>query len=180
VAAYVGLHPGSESMFSLCALAGGSALSRYIHITGAMGLIVIVDDREDDCVLLERELRSQGVTNPITRFTDGEKALKFLKGDGIYANRTKHPLPCILMLDLKMPRVSGFDILEWLQVNPLPRKCLVLVVSELHTIGEINRAYHLGANSYLIKPSLPAELRECLKSFPQFKRLAEATAEQPA
>src|SRR5205809_4408040 len=138
-----------------------------------MGLIVIVDDREDDCILLERELRKQGVTNPITRFTDGEKALRFLKGDGQYANRERHPLPSILLLDLKMPRVSGFEILEWLQSNPLAPKCLVLVVSELHTIGEINRAYHLGANSYLIKPSLEAELRECLKSFPQFKRSLE-------
>ena len=145
-----------------------------------MGLIVIVDDREDDCLLVERELRNQGVTNPITTFTDGEKALKFLKGEGIYVNRTRHPLPCILMLDLKMPKVSGFDILEWLQSNPLPRRCLVLVVSELHTIGEINRAYHLGANSYLIKPSLTAELRECLKSFPQFKRVSESPVEQPA
>jgi len=145
-----------------------------------MGLIVIVDDREDDCILLERELRNQGVTNPVTTFTDGEKALKFLKGEGIYANRARHPLPSILMLDLKMPKVSGFEILEWIQAHPFPQKCLVLVVSELHTIGEINRAYHAGANSYLIKPSLAAELRECLKSFPQFERLSEVPMAEAA
>ena len=136
------------------------------------GLIVLVDDREDDCVLLERELRKQGVVNPIVKFTDGEKALRFIKGEGPYANRTKYPLPAILMMDLKMPKVSGFDILTWLQGHPLP-DCLVFVVSELHTIGEINRAYHLGAHSYIIKPSLEAELRECLKSFPQFERTPE-------
>jgi DNA-binding response OmpR family regulator len=137
------------------------------------GGIVLVDDREDDLLLVERELRRQGVTNPIVKFTEGEKALRFLKGEGPYANRTRYPLPSILMIDLKMPKVSGFDILVWLQAHPLPSQCLVLVVSELHTIGEINRAYHLGAHSYIIKPSLEAELRECLKSFPQFERTPE-------
>ena len=129
-------------------------------------LILLVDDREDDRVLLERILRRQGVANPIMHFSDGDEVIRYLAGEGQYRDRDQYPLPVILLLDLKMPRASGFEVLQWMKEHP-GSTCITLVVSELHAMSDINRAYQLGANSFLSKPLDDAEIRECLRNHPE-------------
>jgi len=140
---------------------------RFRRKMSPSGLILIVEDREDDRFILERMLRRLGVSNRIIQLPTGDAALKYLGGHDEFADRTAYPLPSVLFLDLKMPGTSGFDVLRWLQTNPLPEKTLVLVVSELHSALDINRAYRLGATSFFCKPLNEVEMRECLRSRPE-------------
>ena len=129
-------------------------------------LILLVDDNENDRVLLERTLRRLGVANPIRQLADGEDAIQYLSGEGDYADPQNHKSPVILLLDLKMPRKSGFEVLQWLKEHPV-EPCITLVVSELHALSDVNRAYQLGATSFLSKPLDEAEIRECLRNHPE-------------
>lgn len=129
-------------------------------------LILLVDDNENDRVLMERILRKQGVANPILQFSDGEEALHYLAGNAPYEDRAENPLPVILLLDLKMPRRNGFEVLQWMRDHP-EATCITFVVSELHALSDINRAYQLGANSFLSKPLDETEIRECLRNHPK-------------
>lgn len=135
-------------------------------VPGTSKLILLVDDDENDRVLLERMLRRLGVANPVMHLEDGESAVRYLAGEGAHADRAQFPLPSILLLDLKMPRKSGFEVLQWLKENPVGA-CLTLVVSELHALSDINRAYQLGAHSFLTKPLDETEVRECLRNHPE-------------
>jgi CheY-like chemotaxis protein len=78
--------------------------------------------------------------------------INYLKGEGVFSNRDKHPLPTLVLLDLKMPGVDGFDVLKWLRLQPGLRRLLVVVFTSSDYPGDVNRAYELGANSYLLKP----------------------------
>jgi|1186.fasta_scaffold540951_2 CheY-like chemotaxis protein len=129
--------------------------------------LLIVDDREDDSVLLERMLRRLGVGNAIVKLPGGEEAIQYLSGEWRYKDRERYPLPSVIFLDLKMPGKNGFEVLEWIRSNPLPQRCLVLIVSELNALADIRRAYRLGANSFLSKPLNEAEIRECLRNHPE-------------
>ncbi|MDB6036064.1 MAG: response regulator [Verrucomicrobiales bacterium] len=128
----------------------------------------MVEDREEDRFLLALLLRRLGLTNTILQLPDGEQAIHYLSAEGIHAERRSFPLPSVLFLDLRMPRKSGFTVLEWLRANPLPNPVLVFVVSDSLSRGDIQRAYQLGASSFISKPLNEAEIRECIRSHPQF------------
>ena len=142
--------------------------------------ILIVDDREDDSFLLEKMLRRLGVGNPIVKLSNGDDALHYLAGEYQFKNRSAHPLPSVLFLDLRMPGKDGFDVLQWIQQNPFTSRCLVLIVSELRAIDDIRQAYRLGADSFLSKPLNEAELRECLRNHPECWDFADPNSLQNA
>jgi CheY-like chemotaxis protein len=73
-------------------------------------------------------------------------------GEAGFSNRTNHPLPDLMLLDLKMPKLNGFDVLSWLRAKPGLKRLLVTVLTSSDQPVDINRAYDLGANSYLVKP----------------------------
>ena len=137
-------------------------------------LLMIVDDRDDDCLLLAIMLRKLGVSNPIVKFENGAEAIDYLAGRGKFADRQAFPLPSVLFLDLIMPGTNGFDVLQWLKQHPCPEKCLILVVSELHALADLNKAYQLGATSFLSKPLNEAEFRECFRMFPDYWEFSNA------
>jgi CheY-like chemotaxis protein len=83
---------------------------------------------------------------------DGERAMAYLSGLGIYADRDRFPLPSLILLDLKMPRATGFEILKWIRKHPELGQLPVLVLSGSELQDDIRRAYDVGANSYLVKP----------------------------
>jgi CheY-like chemotaxis protein len=112
--------------------------------------VLIVDDSQDDEFLC-RHIIQKVVTNPIMAVRDGRQAIDYLGGNGIYKNREAYPLPGILLLDLKMPKVDGFAVLEWLKTQP-NLQLLVIVLSLYGQTKDINRAYTLGAHSFLLKP----------------------------
>jgi len=115
--------------------------------------ILLVEDNPDDVLFLERALRGGDIAVPLRVVTDGASALDYLAGRGDYSDRVAHPLPALMLLDLKMPRVSGFEVLAWLRGQSQLRRLPVVVLTSSTQDDDIGRAYDLGANSYVVKPS---------------------------
>jgi CheY-like chemotaxis protein len=114
--------------------------------------VLLVEDDPDDVLLTQRAFRKLGSQIPVHVVGDGEQAVAYLEGQGSYADRASHPLPDLLLLDLKLPRRSGFEVLEWLRRQPGLRRLPVVVLTGSREITDVDRALDLGANSYLTKP----------------------------
>ena len=115
-------------------------------------VILLVEDLADDIELIRLSFDRLGLENPIHVVRDGEEAIEYLSGAGKYANREEHPLPELILLDLKMPKVDGFEVLQWLRAQDSLRSIPVLVLTSSEQLKDVNRAYELGANSFLVKP----------------------------
>jgi len=114
--------------------------------------ILLVEDRDDDIFLTERALIRACVTNPLRVVKSGDEAVAYLSGHGRYSNRSDYPLPSLILLDLKMPGMDGFDLLKWIREQPATRNVIVVVLTSSDRIRDVNQAYALGANSFLVKP----------------------------
>jgi CheY-like chemotaxis protein len=114
--------------------------------------ILLAEDDPDDVLLTQLALRKARLANPLQVVRDGEEAIAYLTGAGLFADRSQYPLPMLLLLDLKMPKVTGFEVLDWLRQQPLLGRMPVAVMSSSEHDPHITRAYELGADSYLIKP----------------------------
>ncbi len=114
--------------------------------------ILLADDDENHALLAGKLMKACGILNPFVTVPDGDQVIAYLEGEGIYANRERYPLPLLLLLDLKMPRMGGMEVLEWLsRSQPKPAFSTVVLTSyaDLKTVKE---AYRLGARSFLVKP----------------------------
>ena len=114
--------------------------------------ILVADDSAEDAFILKRAFEKVGMQVPILFVRDGQELIHYLSGDDGYADRTAHPMPRLLLLDLKMPKMDGFDVLRWLQQQPELRRLVVTVLSSSDESRDVNLAYDLGANSYVVKP----------------------------
>jgi|SRR5579884_2460206 CheY-like chemotaxis protein len=130
------------------------------------GSVLLVEDDPSDFRLIQRAFKRLEVPLEMFRLTNGDDVVAYLSGDNPYANRAAHPMPSIVLLDLKLPRRSGFEVLEWLrrQAPGLSRLPVVVLTSSRHST-DINRAYDLGANSYLVKPENSSQLEELASKF---------------
>jgi len=115
-------------------------------------LILLAEDDPNDVMLLERAFEKAGLHDSLRVVQDGEMAMEYLSGRGIYADREQYPLPFLLLLDLKMPGTDGFEVLQWLRTEPELKRLLVVVLTSSNLQADVDRAYELGANSYLVKP----------------------------
>lgn len=115
-------------------------------------LIAVAEDNRDDALLIQRSLRQAGISRPINVLEDGDATVRYLAGEGIYADRHRYPLPNLLLLDLKLPRKNGFEVLGWLRTQASLRRLVVTVLTGSREQTDVQRAYELGANSYLVKP----------------------------
>lgn len=115
-------------------------------------VILLAEDNEDHVLLTRRAFKLAGLINPLVVVQDGDEAIAYLKGEGKFSNRTEYPLPTLMLLDLKMPRKNGFEVLEWLRTQPTLSALRVVVLTTSDQIHDVNRAYQLGANSFLTKP----------------------------
>jgi CheY-like chemotaxis protein len=132
---------------------------------GSAPSILIVDDSSDDVILLKRAFKKTGVANPLHWVKSGREAIAYLQGISPFEDRSKHPLPNVILLDLQMPDGDGFDVLQWIR-NKFPSGgLLVVVLTRVEELRKINRAYALGANSFLTKPGSPEELQELIRIF---------------
>jgi len=120
--------------------------------------ILVAEDNTVDVMLLRRAFTKAGVNPPIYFARDGQQVMAYLLGDPPFDNPVEFPLPNLLLLDLKLPRVSGFAVLEWLRSYPGLNRLLVVVFSASGSSEDVRRAYALGANAYIIKPDEPEEL----------------------
>ncbi|HZE97408.1 MAG TPA: response regulator [Planctomycetota bacterium] len=114
--------------------------------------VLAAEDEESDAVILARVFLRAQVPNPLIVVRDGQDAIDYLGGVGAYADRSAHPLPALLLLDLKMPRVSGFEVLTWLSSRPELKELPAVVLSSSTHQSDIDRALQLGARGYHIKP----------------------------
>lgn len=96
--------------------------------------------------------RKARLSHPLVIVRDGQEAVDYLSGNGPYADRFAHPLPALVVLDLKMPRMSGFDVLAWLATKPEFRSLPAVVLSSSADESDIKRARQLGAREYFVKP----------------------------
>ncbi len=129
------------------------------------GVILLVEDNEDDVFLMKRALRLAGVANPVFLVTDGEQATQYLAGEGPYADRAKFPMPSVVFLDLKLPFRSGHEVLAWIRRQQALESLVVVVLTSSDEPSDLRRAYSLGANSYLVKPLTPKQLTSLADAF---------------
>lgn len=115
-------------------------------------VILLVEDDPNDVLLMQRAFRKAEITNPVQVLGDGEAVVRYLAGNGEYADRDRYPLPGLILLDLKLPLRSGHEVLVWLQQQPTLKRIPVVVLTSSNEVVDVNRAYDLGANSYLVKP----------------------------
>jgi len=115
--------------------------------------ILQVEDEANDVFLLQCAFRQAGITNPVKVATDGQMAVDYLSGTGPFSNRREHPLPSLILLDLKLPRKSGREVLQWIRAQPGLRRVVVIVFTSGQHIGDVGLAYELGANSFIVKPA---------------------------
>lgn len=114
--------------------------------------ILVVEDNSTEMLLLKRAWQRAKIPNPLQWVLDGVEAIAYLNGDGKWSNREEYPLPALVLLDLKMPLVSGFDVLRWVRQHPVLHKIRVVMFSSSDEPRDINQAYELGTNSYSVKP----------------------------
>jgi len=117
------------------------------HIT-----VLHIDDDPNDTTLLQAATRKAGLSLVLKNVEDFEQAVQYLGGKGTYADRLAHPLPKLILLDLKMPRATGFEVLRWIRGNVSLSNIPVIVLSGSELQEDVRRAYLGGANSYLVKP----------------------------
>lgn len=130
--------------------------------------ILLVEDEPDAVTLLQHAFAKVGIVNPVHNVRDGEHAVAYLKGEGRYADRSTHPVPRLILLDLKLPRCSGLEVLEWIRSEPSWRGVPVVVMTSSKERSDVGRAYAAGANSYLVKPSSLNRLIEMSAAFRDF------------
>lgn len=130
--------------------------------------LLIVDDDENDLYLMERALRSAGVEHPLLFAHHGEEAVQQLARMVQAAGSSGAPLPRLIILDLKMPLRTGLDVLRWVRAQPLVRTVPVILFSSSAHRHDIERAYLLGANAFVVKPGSTAERTEFARSVKSF------------
>ena len=115
--------------------------------------VLLVEDDPNDILLIQRAFRKANLTNiNMQVIQDGDAAIDYLDGAGDYTDRDRYPFPVLILLDLKLPRRSGLEVLGWLRQQPELRRLPVIILTSSQENTDVNRAYDLGANSYLVKP----------------------------
>ena len=128
------------------------------------GTILLVDDNDDDAFFIEKAFTSAGSPAHIFRCIDGREAQHYLLAEAPFTNRGFYPMPDLILLDLKIPHLSGLELLKWVREQPALRHLIVLILTSSAQQREIDAAYDLQANCFLTKPLSPAETAELAKS----------------
>jgi CheY-like chemotaxis protein len=143
-------------------------------------LILIAEDNEDDAFIIQHVIKKAALPNPTHICPDGLEAVRYLQGEGEYSDRERHPFPRMLILDLKMPKMTGFEVLRWIRAHPDCAVIPTIILTASNEPSDIAEAYRLGANAYLVKPSAPMEgLEQALRRLNEFWSMC-ALPELPA
>lgn len=129
--------------------------------------ILLVEDEEHDILFMQMALQKAGVNNYLALARDGKEAIQYLAGTGKYHDRTLHPLPGLVLLDLKLPEIPGLEVLRWIRERPQFSTTPVIVFSSSNQDFDVDSAYQLGANAYVIKPGYMEllEIVRCIKIY---------------
>jgi CheY-like chemotaxis protein len=135
---------------------------------GTKGGLLLVEDNEADILFFKRAVARTKPDVPLEVVMNGVDAVQHLSGSGPYGDRQRHPLPSLLVLDLKLPRMSGLEVLEWMTTQPSLRSVRTIVLTSSPQESDIQRAYALGAVCYVVKPVESAALQEVVASIVGF------------
>jgi CheY-like chemotaxis protein len=130
--------------------------------------ILLVEDTPSDATLIRRAFEKTNVLNPIIWTKNGQEALGYLSGLGQYGDRAQYPLPALILLDLDLPEMTGFELLQWKRSQPNIRRIPAVVLTIDSASSAVNAAYDLGANSYLVKPGNPEEIMRVVKTIQDY------------
>jgi CheY-like chemotaxis protein len=142
--------------------------------------ILLVEDNPDDVFFMCYELKKAGIGHPVHIATDGQQAMDYLRGAGPYADRKAFPLPSVLLLDLKLPYLNGFEVLSWLRSQPGLNRLPVFVLSGSSEERDRDRASQLGARGYFVKPLGAPTLLGIFAALEGERRAAEEPRRQAA
>jgi CheY-like chemotaxis protein len=115
--------------------------------------ILLVDDSENDLFLMRAAFKKAEFNSPLQAVQNGEEAIAYLKGEGIYSDRNQYALPAVMLLDLNMPRKNGFEVLDWVRTQPALKRLSVIILTASLRGEDVERAFDLGANAFLVKPA---------------------------
>lgn len=127
--------------------------------------VLIVENDPNDVLLIKRAFRRAELDIPIQVVKSGEEAIDYLSGAPPFDERQLFPLPVMLVVDLKMPRVSGFDVITWVRAQPKLKRLPIVVLTSSRDATDVERAYEAGASSYLVKPVAFDALQKMLTTF---------------
>ena len=132
---------------------------------------LLVEDNESDVLLMKEAFFKAEIPNPLRIVTRGDEAIAYLMGVAPYIDRLTHPLPFVLLLDFKLPGKDGFGVLGWVRRQPTLRRLVTIILTSSNRGADADRAYDLGANYYLTKPGLFADLVKSMKCLHVWLRL---------
>jgi CheY-like chemotaxis protein len=115
-------------------------------------LFLLIEDTENDVLLIQRAFIKAKILNPLLTVNTAEEGIAYLQGEGRYANRAEFPLPALILLDLRLPGMDGFEFLRWIRKQPGMATIRIVVLTSSDLMRDVNLAYQLGANSFLVKP----------------------------
>jgi CheY-like chemotaxis protein len=127
-----------------------------------------VEDEVNDVFFMKHAFKAVEILHPLQVAQNGRKAIEYLSGKGQYADRNAFPMPGLVLLDLNLPYVMGLDVLKWVRSQPALKALVVIILSSSQLRPDVEKAYQLGANAYLVKPSTPPELRDLAVAIKKF------------
>jgi len=127
--------------------------------------ILIADDEIDDLIATSSALKRAGIKSSLMTVDDGTEVIAYIKGEREYADRRKFPLPRVLLLDLKMRRIGGFEVMQWLRDRRQVREILVVVLTGHGDLENVLRAYQSGARSFLRKPCAVKDVKNLMRAY---------------
>jgi len=130
--------------------------------------VLVAEDEPMDVYLLKRAFATPRASIAFQFVSDGQEAIDYLSGADQYADRNVYPLPDLMLLDIKMPRLDGFEVLDWLRKQPGLKRLPVAIFSNSDMERDIHRAYELGANSFLLKPREPEGMSELARRLEEY------------
>jgi CheY-like chemotaxis protein len=143
--------------------------------------ILLVEDDPNDVWLVKHAFQSSNIANPLRIVNDGQEAIDYLNGQGQYGDRAAFPLPKLVLLDLKMPRLNGFDVIGWMRRHHPSKLTPIIILSSSALPQDVNRAYELGANAYMVKPADYRALERLFRTIADFWNAGETpTTEEEA
>lgn len=138
--------------------------------------ILLVEDDPNDVWLVKHAFQNASLPNPLRMVSDGQEAIDYLRGLGQYGDRSAFPFPRLVLLDLKMPRLNGFDVISWMRRHYPSKLTPIIVLSSSALPQDVNRSYELGANAYMVKPADFRALERLFRTIADFWNAGEAPA----